>query len=200
MNQSTEIWRFVVKVKSIGLNVGFELNNCELVRHESLRLEGNVVAGQELIEGTTVYATIWAGDDPRAREAHEKGVLGSASVSKDVANVRTFSSENPFQIAGIDIHIPLLQYQFRELQDSLALANASEMTFQFGCVGDPLISSGLAGPKLVLQDENAMLSVINFRIISEYRLAVMQAAKEASACTIKVPVRLISLGRTVGEA
>jgi hypothetical protein len=124
MNQPIDIWSFVVRVTSIGLDVKFELKNAELVRHESLRIEGNVVVGQELIEGTTVYAEIWAGDDQIARKAHEEGVLGSASVSKDVMNVRTFSSKDPLQIAGIDIHVPLLQAQFRELQDSLALAES----------------------------------------------------------------------------
>jgi hypothetical protein len=63
MDQVVDTWSFVVRVTSIGIDVQFELNNSELLRHESLRFEGNVVAGQDLIGGTTVYATIWAGDD-----------------------------------------------------------------------------------------------------------------------------------------
>src|SRR6516164_7729183 len=98
MNQFADTWSFVVQVTSIGLDARFKLDSCELVCHESLRFEGNVVAGQDLIDDTTVYATIWAGDDQMARAAHEKGVLGSASVSKDVATIRTISSEDPLQI------------------------------------------------------------------------------------------------------
>jgi hypothetical protein len=165
MNEFDDTWNFVVRVTSIGLDVQFQLSNSELVRHKSLRFEGNVAAGQELIEGTTVYATIWAGDEQRARAAHEKGVLGSVSVSKDVATIRTISSEDPLQIAGIDIHVALLQSQFRELQESLALADASQITFSFGCIGPSLSRPRpLAGLELVLDRENAKLSVVNFRI------------------------------------
>jgi hypothetical protein len=165
MNEFVDTWNFVVRVKSIGLDVKFELNNCELFHHKSLRFEGNVVSGQDLIYDTSIYATIWDGDDQRARAAHEKGVLGSASVSKDVATIRTISSEDPLQIAGIDIHVALLRSQFRELQESLALADASRMTFSFGCIGPSLTRPrSLAGLELVLNEENAKLSVINFRV------------------------------------
>jgi hypothetical protein len=160
-----DIWSFVVRVTSIGLDIEFSIDNSKLVHRESLRSDGIVVAGQQLIEDTTVYTTIWAGDDPRAQKAHDRGVLGSASVSKDVATIRTFSSDDPLQIAGIDIHIPLLQSQFREIQDSLALADASQMTFSFGCVGPSLAKPRpLAALELVLQDANVNLSIVRFCI------------------------------------
>jgi hypothetical protein len=165
MNNPFDTWSFVVRVRSIGLDVEFELENAALVRHQSLRIEGDVQNGQDLIIGTTVYATIWARDDPRAQEAHEAGRLGSVSVSKDVATVRTISSEDPFQIAGIDIHIALLQSEFRELLDSLALADAAKMTLSFNCVGPSLRQPGpFAGLELVLEGENAKLSVVGFRL------------------------------------
>jgi hypothetical protein len=160
-----DIWSFVVRVTSIGLDVEFAIDNSRLAHRESLRSDGIVVAGQQLIEDTTVYTTIWAGDDLRAQKAHDKRVLGSASVSKDVGTIRTFSTDDPFQIAGIDIHIPLLQSQFRELQDSLALADTSQMTFSFGCVGPSLAKPRpLAAPELVLEDTNVNLSIVRFCI------------------------------------
>jgi hypothetical protein len=162
---SIDAWDFVVRLTSLGLDVEFAIDNSRLVHRESLRSEGIVVVGQRLIEETTVYTTIWAGDDPRAQRALDGNVLGSASVSKDVGTIRTFSNDDPFQIAGIDIHIPLLQSQFREFQDILALANASQMSFSFGCVGPSLARPRLlAGPELVLHGENVNLSIVRFRI------------------------------------
>ncbi|HJU16317.1 MAG TPA: hypothetical protein VJ770_07590 [Stellaceae bacterium] len=164
MEKPIDFWNFVVRVVSIGLDVEFGLHNSQMIRRESLRIQGTVIVGQRLIEKTTVYATIWAGDDLRAKEAHRYR-LGSAFVAKDVETIRTFSGDDPFQIAGIDIHIPLLQSQFRELQDSLALANASQMTLSFGCVGPSLVKPRpSASPELILQDKNIDLSILRFSI------------------------------------
>lgn len=165
MDKPVDIWSFVVRVKSIALNVEFGLCNSKLIYHKSFRIRGIVIVGQELIEETTVYATIWTGDDVKVQEMHNRRVLGSASISKDVAVVRTFSSKDPLQIAGIDIHISLLQSEFCEFQNNLALADASQMTFSFDCVGSSLVKPrSLATPELILQNANVDISIIHFSV------------------------------------
>lgn len=165
MDKPVDVWRFVVHVTSIGVNVEFGLCDSTLVHNKSFRIRGIVTSGQELIEETTVYATIWTGDNLRAQRAHDRGILGSASVSRDAAIIRTFSSRDPLQIAGIDIHIPLLQTEFCEFQNSLALADSSQMTFSFDCVGPSLIKPRpLAALELVLQYVNVDLSIVHFSV------------------------------------
>jgi hypothetical protein len=161
---SIDIWSIVVRVISIGLHVEFATDNSKFIHRESLRSDGTVVAGQQLIEDTTVYTTIWAGDDPGARKAPDGGVLGSASVSKDVATFRTFSSDDPLGRGHRHPHSAAPTRISVNSGITWPWLMCHGLTFSFGCVGPSLARPRPVAPEFVLQGANINLSIVRFGI------------------------------------
>jgi len=170
---------FLVEPKSIVYDISTNFEDSNLKHNLSISFGGRVKVSDPLLEGTSVDATIWAGDNELAQELQSEGFIGDIIISKHFFKFKELSddpmepypehleADEDFQssslFAGINISILLLEEQFFKLRDSIALADSSQLTFNIGCTSDQFIySSRASSGELLLENKDLELKIISY--------------------------------------
>lgn len=164
-------WDFTAQVSSFGYDITTSLSKCELSRHSSVRIEGTVtfaspIKGGASVEGTSVYADFWAGDDAKVRKLQAEGLLGNARISKDAATITDISTDLDRALAGIQVSVALTKTQFDEMRADFAVVDPSALSLSFDCTGEQVVAgpSKFSKPELMIDAEFVDLCVTSYRI------------------------------------